>query len=132
MRYSTKKNLPRATKKIVKLKPKAKAMQQFKVYPVLKCISFLCPNLMNLSRVSNPPKTGFNWAPLVVWISLYIYCLPITIPDWFKLHTTYCNRCYRRRQQKYHCNILLSLKAKFCLVLNKSKFQFHSSKYILY
>ena len=21
-----------------------------------------CPNLMNLSRVSNPPKTGFNWA----------------------------------------------------------------------
>ena len=22
-----------------------------------------CPNLMNLSRVSNPPKTGFNWAP---------------------------------------------------------------------
>ena len=20
-----------------------------------------CPNLMNLSRVSNPPKTGFNW-----------------------------------------------------------------------
>ena len=23
----------------------------------------LFPNLMNLSRVSNPPKTGFNWAP---------------------------------------------------------------------
>ena len=21
------------------------------------------PYLMNLSRVSNPPKTGFNWAP---------------------------------------------------------------------
>ena len=27
-------------------------------------VSFiLCPNLMNWSRVSNPPKTGFNWAP---------------------------------------------------------------------
>ena len=23
----------------------------------------LCPNLMNLSRVFNPPETGFNWAP---------------------------------------------------------------------
>ena len=23
----------------------------------------LKPNLMNLSHVSNPPKTGFNWAP---------------------------------------------------------------------
>ena len=22
-----------------------------------------CPNLMNLSHVSNPPKTGFNWSP---------------------------------------------------------------------
>ena len=22
-----------------------------------------CPNLMNLSRILNPPKTGFNWAP---------------------------------------------------------------------
>ena len=23
----------------------------------------LCPNLMNLSHVSNPSKTGFNWSP---------------------------------------------------------------------
>ena len=24
----------------------------------------LCPNLMNLSHILNPPKTGFNWAPV--------------------------------------------------------------------
>ena len=26
-------------------------------------LTYQCPNLMNLSRVVNPPKTGFNWAP---------------------------------------------------------------------
>ena len=26
----------------------------------IKPLSDQCPNLMNLSRVSNPPKTGFN------------------------------------------------------------------------
>ena len=33
---------------------------------ILFIILILCPNLMNLRlkpRVSNPPKTGFNWAP---------------------------------------------------------------------
>ena len=27
----------------------------------------LSPNLMNLSRVSNPPKSGLNWGPLKSW-----------------------------------------------------------------
>ena len=48
----------------ISLKPDVVDLTYFKLW-------ILSPNLMNLSCISNPPKTGFNWAPASIlkhWI----------------------------------------------------------------